>query len=96
MDEEFDTTEEGLTSRAPRQKDLAALASELNRLGAEYIVIGGFAIILSGYARSTMDLDLVVATDPENEAQVYKALGQSRARTRTRRDREIHRRPCRR
>jgi hypothetical protein len=40
MDEEFDTTEEGLTSRAPRQKGLAALARELNRLGAEYIVIG--------------------------------------------------------
>ncbi|MGL4399203.1 MAG: hypothetical protein ACRCXD_05010 [Luteolibacter sp.] len=74
MDEEFDTTEEGLTSRAPRRKDLAALASELNRLGADYIVIGGFAIILSGYARSTMDLDLVVAIDPENEAKVYKAL----------------------
>ena len=34
MDEEFDTAEEGLTSRAPRQKDLAALARELNRLGA--------------------------------------------------------------
>jgi len=74
MDEEFDTTEEGLTSRAPRQKDLAELARELNRLGADYIVIGGFAIILSGYPRSTLDLDLVVATDPENEAKVYKAL----------------------
>jgi hypothetical protein len=72
MDEEFNTSEEGLTSRAPRQKDLAALASELNRLGADYIVIGGFAIILSGYARSTMDLDLVVATDPENEAKSIK------------------------
>ena len=29
-------------------------------------VIDGFAIIISGYARSTMDVDLVVATDPEN------------------------------
>ena len=74
MDEEFNTTEEGLTSRAPRRKDLAALARELNRLGANYIVIGGFAIIISGYARSTMDVDLIVATDPENEAKVYKAL----------------------
>ena len=74
MDEEFDTTEEGLASRAPRQKDLADLARNLNQLGAEYIVIGGFAIIVSGYARSTMDLDLIVAIDPENEAKVYKAL----------------------
>ncbi|MEO5714731.1 MAG: hypothetical protein ABIT37_14715 [Luteolibacter sp.] len=48
--------------------------SPANRLGADYIVIGGFAIILSGYARSTMDFDLVVATDPENEAKVYKSL----------------------
>lgn len=74
MDEEFDTTEEGLTSRSPRQDDLTALATELNRLGANYVIVGGFAIIASGYPRSTMDLDLIVATDPENEAKVYKAL----------------------
>ena len=48
MDEEFDTTEEGLASRAPRLADLAALASELNRLRADYLVVGGFAIIASG------------------------------------------------
>lgn len=47
MDEEFDTAEEGLTSRAPRRKDLAALALELNGVGADYIVVGGFAIIIS-------------------------------------------------
>ena len=33
MDEEFDTTEEGLTSRAPRQKDLAALFPALDTIG---------------------------------------------------------------
>ncbi|RYD48466.1 MAG: hypothetical protein EOP83_26485 [Verrucomicrobiaceae bacterium] len=74
MDEELDTAKEELTSRAPTTGDLAALAGELNRLGAKYIVVGGFAIINSGYPRSTMDLDLVVATDLENEAKVYEAL----------------------
>ena len=48
MDEEFDTTEEGPASRAPRLADLAALASELNRLRADYLVVGGFAIIVPG------------------------------------------------
>jgi hypothetical protein len=74
MDEELDTTEEGLASRAPLQSDIAALAKELNDLGANYLIVGGFAIIASGYPRGTMDLDLIVATDPENEAKVFKAL----------------------
>ncbi len=74
MDEEIDTTEEALTSRMPLQKDLVALATILNEVGARYIVIGGFAIITSGFPRSTMDLDLLIATDLENEAKVYKAL----------------------
>ncbi len=74
MDEELDTSEEGLTSRAPSGSDLAALATILNEQGANYIVIGGFAIISSGFPRSTMDLDLIIATDLENEAKVYKAL----------------------
>ena len=74
MDDEFNTTEEGLTSRAPLQRDLAELALILNEMNAKYIVIGGFAIITSGFPRGTMDLDLIIATDLENEAKVYKAL----------------------
>lgn len=74
MDEELDTSEEGLTSRAPRQADLAALGRILNAANARYIIIGGFAIITSGFPRSTMDLDLIIATDLENEAKVFKAL----------------------
>ncbi|MDA0767403.1 MAG: hypothetical protein O3A87_06190 [Verrucomicrobia bacterium] len=46
----------------------------MNASGTRYIVVGGFAIRGAGYGRETMDLDLVVATDPENEAKVYKAL----------------------
>jgi len=74
MDEAIDTTEEELTSRAPLQRDLVDLARILNESGTRYIVIGGFAIITSGFPRSTMDLDLIIATDLVNEAKVYKAL----------------------
>ena len=35
---------------------------------------GGFAIIAAGLPRMTMDVDLVVAVDAENEAKVYAAL----------------------
>jgi hypothetical protein len=38
------------------------------------VVVGGFAIIYGGYARSTGDIDLVLATDLVNEALVYRAL----------------------
>jgi hypothetical protein len=37
--------------RAPRLKDLSRLCAELNRLGARYVVVGGFAVIQAGYAR---------------------------------------------
>ena len=60
--------------RAPRLTDLGRLGAELNRLGARYVVVGGFAIIQAGYARFTTDLDLLVDTSPENEAKIFEAL----------------------
>jgi hypothetical protein len=46
----------------------------LNELDARYVVIGGFAIITSGYPRSTMNVDLLIDTSLDNEALVYQAL----------------------
>lgn len=60
--------------RPPKQEDLAALCRELNRRGGKYVVVGGFAIIASGFPRLTADLDLIVAADAENEAKVFAAL----------------------
>ena len=60
--------------RAPRLKDLSRLCAELNRLGARYVVVGGFAIIQAGYARFTDDLDLLVDASLENERRVFEAL----------------------
>jgi hypothetical protein len=53
---------------------LTRICRELNRLGARYVVIGGFAIIHHGFPRLTHDIDLLVETTPENEAKVIEAL----------------------
>jgi len=75
MDDEFIGPQEGdLVPRPPVEEDLTALCRELNRLGANYLVVGGFAIMQAGYPRTTGDVDLVVAADLENEARVFQAL----------------------
>ena len=63
-----------LESRAPEEKDLVAICRELNARGALYVVIGGFAIIQAGYARTTGDIDLLIDAGLENESRVYRAL----------------------
>lgn len=50
------------------------MCRELNQRGAKYVVIGGFALRAANYNRSTMDVDLIVAADLENEAKVFSAL----------------------
>lgn len=68
-------SEEGeLTSRAPEEADLVGLCRELNRVGARYIVVGGFAIIYAGLPRMTGDVDLLVQTGIDNEKRVLTAL----------------------
>jgi hypothetical protein len=65
---------EDLISRPPTEADLVGLCRELNQRGAKYVVVGGFAIIAAGLPRMTVDVDLMVAADPENEAKIYAAL----------------------
>lgn len=73
-DHEASAEEPELIPREPGVEDLVDLCRALNEQGAQYVVVGGFAIRASGYLRRTMDIDLVIATDLENEARVYKAL----------------------
>src|SRR3954471_14058756 len=61
-------------SREPTVTDVAQLCSELNRRGARDIVIGGFAMRAAGFARTTMDLDLLVDITEDNEARVLDAV----------------------
>ncbi len=63
-----------LECRPPLQGDVVALCRELNRRGARYVVVGGFAILAAGYPRMTADVDLIVAADAENERNVFAAL----------------------
>ena len=61
-------------SRAPEVEDLAALCAALNREGARYILIGGFAVILHGLVRTTKDVDLLVDPSPDNVRAIKRAL----------------------
>jgi Nucleotidyl transferase of unknown function (DUF2204) len=63
-----------LEPREPTVEDLRNLCRELNKRGAKYVVIGGFAIRAASYNRRTMDVDLLVAADAENETKVFSAL----------------------
>jgi hypothetical protein len=72
--ENADKSPEELEPREPSSEDLAELCRELNALGASYVVVGGFAVINAGYPRRTVDVDVLMAVDLENEARVYKAL----------------------
>lgn len=63
-----------LEPREPTVEDLRDLCHELNQRGARYVVVGGFAVRAAGYVRKTMDVDLIVAPDPENESRVFGAL----------------------
>ena len=50
---------------------LVKIFQSLNNQGIRYLAVGGIAVIAHGYARLTMDLDLVVSLDDEN---IHKAL----------------------
>jgi hypothetical protein len=63
-----------LAPRQPSLEDLRDLCRELNQRGARYVVVGGFAMRAANYNRQTMDVDLIVAADAENEAKVFSAL----------------------
>jgi hypothetical protein len=75
MDDEDDEAGEGeLIFRAPTQEDVVNLCRTLNEMGVKYLVVGGFAVIHSGYPRTTGDVDLLMETSAENEARMYEAL----------------------
>ena len=60
--------------RVPTVDDLLLLCRLLNEAGAQYVVIGGWAIIQHGFGRATGDIDLLVDSSRENFARIQKAL----------------------
>ncbi len=56
------------------QKELVRLCSALNHAGVKYVVIGGCAVILHGYYRTTHDIDLIVDSSAESVRKIKNAL----------------------
>ena len=50
------------------------LFEALHACGARYVVVGGFAVVLHGHMRLTLDVDLVVDLDPEPAREIVDAL----------------------
>jgi hypothetical protein len=61
-------------SRPPTVEDLVGLCRELNARGAEYLVIGGMAMINAGFVRTTEDIDLLIESSASNQERVRQAL----------------------
>ena len=61
-------------SRPPTVTDLLTVCRSLNAQGANYMVVGGFAVNQHGFTRATMDIDVLIDDSPENQLQAKKAL----------------------
>jgi predicted nucleotidyltransferase len=53
---------------------LESIFDALDRSGVRYVVVGGVAVVLHGFARLTADLDLVVDLRPNEARRVIEAL----------------------
>ena len=70
----MDDTHDGPYAREPQVEDLVRICRALNDAGARYLLIGGFAVIAHGGARTTKDIDLLVDPSPQNVTRVKQAL----------------------
>lgn len=61
-------------SRPATLDDLKALVSALNAHGVDYLLIGGYALLLHGYSRTTIDIDLLVPADRATGERLRQAL----------------------
>ncbi len=55
-------------------EDFRDFISALNMYEVEYLLVGGYAVILHGYRRSTGDMDIWVNVTPENHKRLIKAF----------------------
>ncbi len=55
-------------------EDVLDLARRLNRQGARYVLVGGYALAAHGLVRMTTDIDIAVAPDPDNNRRWVAAL----------------------
>lgn len=57
-------------------EDFREFIEALNKHHVEYILVGGFSVILYGYSRTTGDLDLWVNKSKENYLKLCKAFNE--------------------
>ncbi len=55
-------------------QDYKDLLLELLDADAEFVVVGGWAVAVHGYARATDDLDIFVRSSPDNADRIFAAL----------------------
>ncbi|MEO8678465.1 MAG: hypothetical protein ABI665_05430 [Vicinamibacterales bacterium] len=70
----MDDTHDGSYAREPQLEDLVRLAGALNLHQVRHVLIGGFAVIAHGGARTTKNIDLLIDAAPANVARVRQAL----------------------
>jgi hypothetical protein len=61
-------------SLAKLPQDFTDLLIELCEADAEFLPVGGWAVILYGHVRATDDMDVFVRPSPENSQRVFAAL----------------------
>ena len=61
-------------SRPATLDDLKALIASLNEQGADYLLIGGYALFAHGYHRATTDIDVLVPATQEAGIKIRSAL----------------------
>jgi predicted nucleotidyltransferase len=61
-------------SRPATLEDLKTLIQSLNEQGADYLLIGGYALFAHGYHRATTDIDILVPATREAGQKVREAL----------------------
>jgi hypothetical protein len=69
-----DDAHDGPYAREPQIEDLVRICRALNEAGARYLLIGGFAVIAHGGARTTKDIDFLIDASSENVSRVKQAL----------------------
>ena len=56
-------------------QDFQDFIRALNEAKVRYVLVGGYAVILHGYNRTTGDLDIWLERTEENYTDVYKRQG---------------------
>jgi hypothetical protein len=60
------------TTRIPR--DFKEFLKSLDAHNARFLLIGGYAVNAFGYVRNTVDMDIWIASDVENQQRVLRAI----------------------